>query len=182
MKAAFPTFLFISVLAASLGLIHTKNAWAANFLITSLPPLYIGLEADSNATLLRLLESRVQETDEEENANRSIKKNIIPTRSVFVGAHAQAGEWTLARLNRFHEASQRSRRRIDLFSPAREFIILLSDEERYGAEWSVTLRLLSRGRYPWSALAEISQETNNTHRALAGRLGYAAEPEREAEP
>ena len=172
MKAVL-AFLFCAVLAASLGLVHAKSAWAAEGfieVITALPPLYAGLEADSNATLQSLLEDKAQPAGmEEDNANRSIKRDIIAARNTF-----QAGEWTLARLTRFYETSQKIRQYIDVFSPSREFTILLSDDERYGAEWYATLRLLSGARYPWNALAEIPKNTHNTQTALAGRLGGEA--------
>jgi len=161
-------------LIAGIGLLRAQGHMEV---IASLPPLYSGLEADSNATLQRLMEDRTRDAEtEQDNANRSIKRDLIAAGGAF--QTARAGEWVLAKLNRFYETSQRIREHIDVYSPSREYAILLSDDGRYGAEWYATLRLLSSSRYQMSALTEIA---NDTPLALAGRLGRPDLPEQKAD-
>jgi hypothetical protein len=134
--------------------------------VTALPPLFSGIEAESNLTLERLLENRIGSADmEDDKSNRSIKHDQIAARNPHLSG--VTGEWVLARLNRFYETSQKIRTLAEVYSPAREYALLLENEDRYSAEWWATLRLIHSGRYAFSEL------TNNTRAALAGRLGYA---------
>jgi hypothetical protein len=149
--------------------------------ITSLPPLFAGLEVDSNLTLQRLLENRARSTDAEDmandKANRSIKRDMIDTRGAFLGG-GESKEWILTKLNRFYQASQNVRPHADVYSPIREYIIFFDSEDRYSAEWSATLRLIASGRHPFSEILEIA-DNDDVARACAGRLGYGTVPKAE---
>jgi hypothetical protein len=170
-----PVFFVIAILIIGAGLAARAAEGYIDY-VTALPPLFTGLEPDSNLTLQRLLESRTRSAAaENDKANRSIKRDYIAARNPYTNA-GEEGEWTLARLNRFYAASQKIRALADVYSPAREYTLLLESDERYSAEWWATLRLINSGRYPFGELSKIAKNTNTVQAALAGRLGRAGRP------
>lgn len=125
-------------------------------MITTLPPLFSGLEPNSTATLQMLIgETTVGTQTNRADANRIIRKDMIIEKS---GEDAQGtGKWRLAKLTRYYQACLTVSERIELYTPAAEHKALLTDGEHYGAEWHVTLQTMAGSRWKYSDLPDSAK-------------------------
>lgn len=146
--------LSLVALCTGLASLAVSGAEMVHQMVTTLPPLFSGIEANSTATLQMLIgETPASPTNKNDaNANRIVRKDMIIEKAPEDGQGT--GKWLLAKLSRYYEACLAVKDQIELYTPAAEHKALLTDGEHYGAEWHVTLQTLSSARWNFSDLAQ----------------------------
>ncbi|HPH02138.1 MAG TPA: hypothetical protein PK297_04215 [Spirochaetota bacterium] len=131
-------------------------------MVTTLPPLFSGVEANSTATLQMLIDEQTTIVTNRADANRIVRKDMLVDKAAESGQGT--GKWLLAKLTRYYDACLAVKDTLELYTPAAEYKALLTDGERYGAEWQVTLQTIALARWNFSDLPKTAE----AHAPLAG--------------